>query len=386
MKFTQRTMAVVLCMILIAVFTPQAMAYKADTLRSGSRGNAVREMQQALISLGYLGGTADGIFGTNTENAVKKFQKASRLTADGLAGTKTLELLYKKAGVKTSSSDSKSTSSSSSSSEKTSSSSISSSSKQSSTSSSSLFGGNYETMRTGSTGSRVKTLQQTLISLGFLSGKADGIYGKLTFSAVKNYQKANGLTADGLAGKKTLASLETGGKATSSPSASSSSSSSSSSTASSTTIMAPNGSSVKLLHWVKDIKPTLKSGQTLTIYEPSSGRSWKLKVFSCGRHCDAEPWTADDTASMVKAFGGEKTWTQKAVYVKLPNGTWTIGSTHDMPHESQSIKDNDFNGHLCVHFLRDMSEAQENDPKYGVSNQETIRAFWKKLTGETITN
>ena len=126
-------------------------------------------------------------------------------------------------------------------------------------------------------GSRVKTLQQVLISLGFLSGKADGIYGKLTGNAVKSYQKANGLTADGLAGKKTLASLESGGKATTSPSASSSSSAATAS--STTTIMAPNGSSVKLLHWVKDVKPTLKSGQTLTIYEPSSGRSWKLKVF-----------------------------------------------------------------------------------------------------------
>ena len=31
-----------------------------------------------------------------------------------------------------------------------------------------------------------------------------------------------------------------------------------------------------------------------------------------------------------------------------------------------------------------MSETQKNDPKYGVSNQNTIRAFWKRLTGETI--
>jgi len=37
-----------------------------------------------------------------------------------------------------------------------------------------------------------------------------------------------------------------------------------------------------------------------------------------------------------------------------------------------------------VHFLRTMSEAEQNDPKYGVSNQKTIRSFWKSLTGETI--
>ena len=134
------------------------------------------------------------------------------------------------------------------------------------------------------------------------------------------------------------------------------------------------------------MKPTLRNGQTLLIYEPSSGQSWNLRIFSSGRHCDAEPRTAEDTAALLKAFGGENTWSQKAVYVKLPSGAWTIGSTHSMPHESQSIKDNNFNGHLCVHFLRDMKEAEEMDPKYGVANQQTIRAFWKRLTGETITN
>ena len=66
------------------------------------------------------------------------------------------------------------------------------------------------------------------------------------------------------------------------------------------------------------------------------------------------------------------------------SGTWTIGATHDMPHLSGSVKDNNFNGHLCVHFLRTMSEAEKNDPQYGVANQKTIRSFWKSLTGETI--
>ena len=89
---------------------------------------------------------------------------------------------------------------------------------------------------------------------------------------------------------------------------------------------------------------------------------------------------------MVTAFGGVNTWNQKAVYVKLPDGRWSLASTHDMPHDSGTIKDNGFNGHLCVHFLRDMDEAKKNDPKYGVANQETIRKYWKKLTGQEITD
>ena len=55
-----------------------------------------------------------------------------------------------------------------------------------------------------------------------------------------------------------------------------------------------------------------------------------------------------------------------------------------MPHMSGAVKDNNFNGHLCVHFLRTMSEAKKYDPSYGVANQNTIRAFWKSLTGEEI--
>ncbi|MBR2822697.1 MAG: peptidoglycan-binding protein [Clostridia bacterium] len=367
-----------------------ASAYKADTLRSGMRGDAVRQMQQALISLGYLGGTADGIFGTNTENAVKKFQRSASLKADGLAGTQTLEKLYQKAGTSSGSSSSTAAASASSSSSASSGAQAASASSGSSGSSSSLFGGNYATLRQGSTGSRVTVLQRQLISLGYLSGSADGKFGKLTAQAVKSFQRAAGLTADGLAGKKTLQALESKAGASSSSASAASKSAASQSASSGTassgaTASGPSGAAVKLLHWYNDIKPTLRAGNTLVIYEPSSGQTWNLRVYSSGRHCDAEPRTAEDTAAMLKAFG-ENTWSQKAVYVKLPSGVWTIGATHSMPHLSGSVSDNNFNGHLCVHFLRDMSEAQENDPKYGVSNQQTIRAFWKRLTGQDISN
>ena len=50
----------------------------------------------------------------------------------------------------------------------------------------------------------------------------------------------------------------------------------------------------------------------------------------------------------------------------------------------QSIKDNNFNGQNCVHFLRDMDECAKNDPSYGVKNQKAIRENWKRLTGETV--
>jgi hypothetical protein len=57
---------------------------------------------------------------------------------------------------------------------------------------------------------------------------------------------------------------------------------------------------------------------------------------------------------------------------------------HDVAHGGQSIKDNNFNGQNCVHFLRDMDEVTKNDPDYGVTNQLALRKGWKDLTGEVV--
>lgn len=63
------------------------------------------------------------------------------------------------------------------------------------------------TLRKGSQGSAVSALQTMLNRLGFDSGKVDGIYGTKTMAAVRSFQEANGLTADGIAGEQTLTTL-----------------------------------------------------------------------------------------------------------------------------------------------------------------------------------
>lgn len=57
------------------------------------------------------------------------------------------------------------------------------------------------------TSSQNKQIQQKLKDLGYYSGSVDGIYGNATRNAVIAFQKANGLTADGVAGPKTIAAL-----------------------------------------------------------------------------------------------------------------------------------------------------------------------------------
>lgn len=61
--------------------------------------------------------------------------------------------------------------------------------------------------RYGSSGSEVKQIQTKLKNWGYYSGSVDGIYGSKTLSAVKKFQKTNGLTVDGIAGSATLAAM-----------------------------------------------------------------------------------------------------------------------------------------------------------------------------------
>lgn len=75
-------------------FVVQKQDETVQTLsKLGSRGQEVRLVQQKLKSLGYYKGAVDGIFGVQTKNAVKAFQRNCGITVDGIAGPKTLKYL-----------------------------------------------------------------------------------------------------------------------------------------------------------------------------------------------------------------------------------------------------------------------------------------------------
>ena len=59
----------------------------------GSRGDEVRQIQTKLKRWGYYNGNVDGIFGSQTLEAVKYFQRKNGLTADGIAGQATLNAM-----------------------------------------------------------------------------------------------------------------------------------------------------------------------------------------------------------------------------------------------------------------------------------------------------
>lgn len=62
-------------------------------------------------------------------------------------------------------------------------------------------------LKQGASGGEVKEVQRRLKQWGYYNGAVDGIYGKATVEAVKKFQRKNGLTADGIAGRSTFEAL-----------------------------------------------------------------------------------------------------------------------------------------------------------------------------------
>jgi hypothetical protein len=68
---------------------PQTVPLAAATLKLGDHGNAVKQLQRTLSSLGYTVGTIDGVFGASTQSALIAFQSAHQLSPDGVLGPAT---------------------------------------------------------------------------------------------------------------------------------------------------------------------------------------------------------------------------------------------------------------------------------------------------------
>ena len=345
---------------LAAISTPTSTPTTGVTrptrlLYSGCTGDDVKSVQQRLKDLGYLTDKVDGKYGANTVAAMRAFQLRNGLTGSGNGDTATYTILYSVNAI---------------------------------TAEGKQVDANTPpvapTLKVGATGDAVLRLQQALSNLRY-TVTINGTYDETTRAAVLAFQKRNGLAPDGIAGVNTQTKLYTGDCVTGDTALPDENQNGGTGNNGASFGNGPAKSQIKLQMWYTEIKPTIKSGQTVLVYEPSSGSSFRLRFYSLGRHADSEPLTAQDTAIMKAAWGGKFSWDEKPVYVLLPSGTWVLASMHCMPHLSGSIKDNDFDGHLCVHFPRTMEETAKLDPKNGVRHQKDIRKAWKALTGEDIT-
>ncbi len=143
-------------------------------LKIGSQGAEVRRMQQRLIELGYLEGTATGTFNAGTQAAVIAFQKRNVSYYDGIAGPLTLSKLYSNTARRAAGA-------------------------------AATLG---LSLKLGLENSdAVRTMQRRLKDLGYYAGVIDGDFGLATEQAVRSFQANNRLTVDGMAGESTLGVL-----------------------------------------------------------------------------------------------------------------------------------------------------------------------------------
>ena len=330
---------------------PATPAPVYETLRLGSHGGQVSAMQSRLLSLQYLSGKADGIYGTQTAKAVTAFQKSNGLNADGIAGIQTLTALYG-AGARAN--------------------------VPAPLPSVPQDGNLTRILAIGDRGNDVADAQRRLIVLGYLEGSADGIYGPLMATAVQSFQQRNGLKADGLIGSLTWAKLNSsraiGGRLSPLPPIQPKPSVPGNDSQGSPVFTAPRASEVRFASWYDEIRARASHLPNVTIYDFMTGKHYNVHIFSNGKHADGEPVTAEDTATMGEALGVSN-WTPRPVWVIFSDGRVYMASTHSRGHEVDHNPHNNLNGHICIHFPRQMEEAQRTGP-YAVSHQNAILAGW----------
>lgn len=185
----------------------------------------------------------------------------------------------------------------------------------------------------GDTGEAVKKVQRRLKKLGYYSGSIDGDYGNGTKTAVKNFQKRNGLSVNGRVNGKTLSKLN----------------SSSAKKASASDSSGGGGAgSTERLNWFNGGSKKIPKGATFRVKDIRTGKVFTVRRWSGANHIDAEPLTSSDTATL-KSIYGHWSWKRRPVLVKY-NGHVYAGSMNGMPHGTQTIKGNNFDGHFCIHF------------------------------------
>lgn len=209
-------------------------------------------------------------------------------------------------------------------------------------------------LQKGSSSSKVRDLQKKLKELGYYSGSIDGDYGNGTLNAVKKFQRDHKLTADGVAGSKTLSAIKNAKKGSSSGSSS---------------------SSTEKLDWFNGGSRKIPKGAVFQVKDCKTGKIFTCKRWSGGSHIDAEPKTANDTRIM-KSIYGHWSWRRRPVLVKY-NGHVYAGSMNGMPHGTQTISNNNFDGHFCIHFTGSKTHGSKKvDAMHQNCVKEALKYHW----------
>ena len=153
------------------IYTGNLSRNNYTPMRSGATGSDVRQLETALLTLGYLDTNPGTKYSDYTASAVKAFQKRCGMSATGEADLATLRVLYSGVALK-----------------------------------SEVLSSAYSR---GSSGDNVSRIQLRLYALGYLSkaSSVDGDFGTTTYNAIRLFQAANGISQTGEANATTLSKM-----------------------------------------------------------------------------------------------------------------------------------------------------------------------------------
>jgi len=230
----------------------------------------------------------------------------------------------------------------------------------------------------------VSDLQNDLKQLGYFAVEPTGYFGTITKSSVASFQKAYGLTVDGVAGAKTI------GKLTSLLSADKPISRGGISR-----VDAIGTKNVQKLPWYGEVENIYARGDVATVIDVETGMKMQIKRTYGGNHADVETLTKEDTNILKKAVGGVWNWTRRPVIVEI-DGYRIAGSMTAMPHAGRddkpatvvvdnrsggygtgnnldAVKGNGMDGQFDIHFLNSRTHSTN---KVDTKHQDAIkRAF-----------
>jgi peptidoglycan hydrolase-like protein with peptidoglycan-binding domain len=324
----------------------------ADTLKQGSKGAEVERLQKELKKLGYFSGSVTGYYGSQTKAAVKKFQAKKGISTTGTFGPQTTKALY---GTGTSSRN--------------------------------LAG----TAQTSASKETLKQAQTILQKMGLYKGKIDGLYGKMTSAAVKEFQKKYGMKSTGVIDKTTETKILSYYSTAAASSRGGSSASSSQATrieavsaekeaaklseveadaeqtetaeeaaaaetaaadvdepvdgsaaedeaetqpekeaSKEETVESGSDKKVEVLDWWTQANKVFAKGRNAKVIDVRTGKSFNIKRTYGGNHADCEALTKADT-KIIKEIWGGFSWTRRPVLVVI-DGRYLAASMAAMPH------------------------------------------------------
>ena len=237
-----------------------------------------------------------------------------------------------------------------------------------------------QVLRTGMSGQAVVALQKDLKRLGHFSCSVTGYFGEKTQAAVRDFQRTNGLTVDGIVGKNTINIIQSVLKNSSS--------------------LAANDA-YYTKSWFEGGNKVFDIGKVANVYDIDTGKSFNVKRTFGYNHADCETLTKEDTRIMKEIYGGNWSWERRAIILTV-DGVKIPASMAGMPHAGvdsapscayvswrsggfgpgqnlDSIKGNGMDGHFDIHLLNSRTHCSNS---INPAHQKMIQKAFRTLRGQ----